>query len=201
MRSSSSVLRWSALLLLTPLLGCGTGSKAAQRQPASRRQTVTASREKAPAPKDFERDMVAAHNHARAQAKPTPKPALPPLTWSSEAARKAASWAKECRFEHNPNRGDFGENLAAATPGAWTTPDVVKSWADEAVDYDFAKKACKRGKVCGHYTQVVWRKTAAVGCATVLCNKNSPFGAQHPTWQNWVCNYAPPGNYIGQSPY
>jgi uncharacterized protein YkwD len=169
---------------------------------------VTAAREKAPAaraglpaPKDFARDMVTAHNQARAQAKPAPKPALPPLIWSDAAARKAASWAKECRFEHNPNRGGFGENLAAATPGAWTTPEVVKSWADEAVDYDLARNTCKRGKMCGHYTQVVWRKTSTVGCATVMCNKNSPFGSAHPTWQNWVCNYAPPGNWVGQRPY
>lgn len=208
MRPSLSVLRGSALLLLTPLLGCGVGGKPVQRQTASQRQAVTAS-QKAPAParpalpsaKDFERDMVAAHNRARAQAQPTPRPPLLPLIWSAEAAKKAASWAKECRFEHNPNRGEFGENLAAATPGAWTTPDVVKSWADEAVDYDYAKKTCRKGKVCGHYTQVVWRTTTAVGCATVMCNKNSPFGAQFPTWQNWVCNYAPPGNYVGQRPY
>lgn len=211
MRPSSSALRWSALVVLAPLLACAPGAREGQRQPTAQRQPVTASRGKAPAaareqaparsPKDFERDMVAAHNQARANAKPTPKPALPPLTWSAEAARKAASWAKECKFEHNPNRGDFGENLAAATPGAWTTPEVVKSWADEAVDYDFARNTCKKGKMCGHYTQVVWRKTTAVGCATVMCNKNSPFGSQHPTWQNWVCNYAPPGNWVGQKPY
>jgi uncharacterized protein YkwD len=215
MAPSSRWLRWSALLLLTLLLGCGPTGRSGQRQVAAR-QTATASREKAPAtatrekaparpglpaPKDFARDMVATHNQARAQAKPTPKPALPPLTWSDEAAKKAASWAKECKFEHNPDRGDFGENLAAATPNAWTTADVVKSWADEAADYDFTRNTCKKGKVCGHYTQVVWRKTGAVGCATVMCNKNSPFGSQFPTWQNWVCNYTPPGNWVGQRPF
>ncbi|WP_164012491.1 CAP domain-containing protein [Pyxidicoccus trucidator] len=211
MAPSSRLLRWSALLLLTPLLGCSQGTRSGKRQAAPQRQTATASRGKTPvsaetrptlpAPKDLARDMVAAHNQARAQAKPTPKSALPPLTWSDEAARKAASWAKECRFEHNPNRGDFGENLAAATPNTWTTPEVVKSWADEADDYDYTRNTCKKGKVCGHYTQVVWRTTGAVGCATVMCNKNSPFGAQFPTWQNWVCNYAPPGNWVGKRPY
>ncbi len=211
MAPSPRVFRWSALLLLTSLLGYSPGARSGQRQALPQGQAVTAPREKAPAraesrpampaPKDFARDMVAAHNQARAQAKPTPKPALPPLTWSDEAARKATSWAKECKFEHNPNRGDFGENLAAATPNTWTTPEVVKSWADESADYDYTRNACKKGKMCGHYTQVVWRKTGTVGCATVMCNKNSPFGAQAPTWQNWVCNYAPPGNWVGQRPY
>ncbi|MFP2927819.1 CAP domain-containing protein [Pyxidicoccus sp. 3LG] len=205
-------LRWPTLLLLVPLLGCGGRSQGGQLESASKRQAVTATpstvrarqeppRAALPPAKDFARDMVAAHNQARSQAKPTPKPALPPLTWSDEAARKAAAWAKECKFEHNPGRGDFGENLAAATPDSWTTAEVVKSWADEAADYDYTRNTCKKGKVCGHYTQVVWRKTGAVGCATVLCKKNSPFGAQFPTWQNWVCNYTPPGNFVGQRPY
>ncbi|QSQ22034.1 serine protease [Pyxidicoccus parkwayensis] len=216
MASSSRVLRWSSLLLLTPLLGCGLTGQGTQRKAVTpQRQTVTASREKAPATspppkekargvppaKDFARDMVAAHNQARAQAVPTPKPALPALTWSDEAAKKAASWAKACRFEHNPDRGDFGENLAAATPDTWTTAEVVKSWADEAADFDFTRNTCKKGKVCGHYTQVVWRKTGAVGCATVMCNKNSPFGSRFPTWQLWVCDYTPAGNWVGQRPY
>ncbi|WAM26162.1 CAP domain-containing protein [Myxococcus sp. NMCA1] len=213
MPSFSRASRWSALLLLPPLLGCGSGgTQQGRRQNATSRQAV-ASRQPAasakpkepraapPDAQDFSRDMVTAHNLARSRAQPAPKPALPPLAWSTQAERKASSWAKACKFEHNPNRGDFGENLAAATPGAWTTSQVVKSWADESADYDYRRNTCQKGKVCGHYTQVVWRKTAAVGCATVMCNKNSPFGAKFPTWQLWVCNYAPPGNWVGQRPY
>jgi hypothetical protein len=30
---------------------------------------------------------------------------------------------------------------------------------------------------------------------------NSPFGAQLPTWDYFVCNYEPPGNFVGQKPY
>ncbi len=147
-------------------------------------------------------DMVAAHNEARASAKPTPKPALPPLTWSEDAAKVARAWASQCRFEHNPNRGKHGENLAAAAPpGSKTHQEAVKDWASEAADYSYSSNKCTPGKMCGHYTQVVWRDTKQVGCATVTCTKNSPFGAQFPTWQLWVCNYAPPGNVVGQKPY
>jgi hypothetical protein len=78
---------------------------------------------------------------------------------------------------------------------------VVRAWADEVADYDYENNSCVTGEQCGHYTQVVWRTTTRVGCATKVCTKNSPFGAQAPTWQYWVCNYDPPGNYQGQRPY
>jgi hypothetical protein len=145
--------------------------------------------------------MLTAHNEARATARPAPRPPLPALQWSAEAAKKAEAWASQCTFEHNPGRGPFGENLAAATPGAWKTADVVKDWASEAAHYDLGRNACASGKVCGHYTQLVWRQTTHVGCAKRTCTKNSPFGKDFPTWEFWVCNYAPPGNVIGQKPY
>lgn len=147
-------------------------------------------------------EIVAAHNQSRAKTKPTPKPALPPLTWSEDAAKVARAYAAQCRFEHNKNRGKYGENLAAAAPPtSKTNTQVVQDWVSESGDYTYATNKCAPGKVCGHYTQVVWRNTTQVGCASVTCTKNSPFGAQFPTWQLWVCNYTPPGNYVGQKPY
>ncbi|WP_369865933.1 CAP domain-containing protein [Archangium sp. Cb G35] len=148
-------------------------------------------------------EMLAAHNQARSKATPTPAPALPPLTWSPEAAKVAQAYANQCKFEHNRSRDKkFGENLAAAAPpGSKTNAQVVEDWMSEVADYSYATNKCAPGKVCGHYTQVVWRKTTHVGCATAICTKNSPFGAQFPTWQLWVCNYTPPGNFVGQKPY
>jgi len=197
---------WWALTLLASLNACGSAAREQRAQPVSSAKPAASSRGAksaagVPDPKTFQKDMVAAHNRARANAKPTPRPALPPLTWSEEAAKKAQAYVSKCRFEHNPDRGGFGENLAAGTPGAMTTADVVKDWAAEAADYDYKSNTCRKGKVCGHYTQVVWRNTKAVGCATKLCTKNSPFGPNFPTWQLWVCNYTPPGNWIGQKPY
>lgn len=209
--------RGLAVVLLAPLLGCGSSADARRPVSASTRKAATTAvarkapaatpapgegaRKPVPSAAELKRDMVAAHNEARARAaRPTPKPALPALTWSDEAARKAEAYVKECRFEHNPDRGGFGENLAAATPDTWTTAQVVKGWADEAADYDHASGRCKAGKMCGHYTQVVWRNTRRLGCATKRCTVNSPFSGAS-TWDFWVCNYAPPGNYVGQRPY
>ncbi|MBU8896812.1 hypothetical protein DRW03_16315 [Corallococcus sp. H22C18031201] len=149
----------------------------------------------------FVQDMLTAHNAVRAGATPQPTPALPALTWDTDAETTAAKWAVQCRFEHNANRGNYGENIAAATPDLWQTEDVVTNWASEAKDYTLATNKCADGKTCGHYTQIVWRNTARLGCASQKCTTNSPFGSKFPNWELWVCDYAPPGNYAGQRPY
>lgn len=150
---------------------------------------------------DFEREILSAHNQVRLSANnPVPNPALAPLQWSASAASTAQAWADQCNFRHNPNLKNLGENIAAATPNALTTAGVVQGWASEASDYNYGTNACAPGKVCGHYTQLVWRSTTHVGCATKVCDKNSPFSG-FTRWQLWVCNYSPPGNFVGQRPY
>lgn len=101
-------------------------------------------------------------------------------------------------FEHNMNSG-YGENLFASTSVS-NTAAVITSWADEAANYTHDTNTCATGKVCGHYTQVVWRASKQLGCGKATCVANSPFGGGG-TWYFWVCDYAPPGNYLGQKPY
>jgi hypothetical protein len=52
---------------------------------------------------------------------------------------------------------------------------------------------CRTNKsaVIGHYTQMVWRNTQAVGCALVSSDHNDYL----------VCRYSPPGNVTGQKVY
>lgn len=67
---------------------------------------------------------------------------------------------------------------------------MIQAWADEVVDYNYKKNTCAKDKLCGHYTQIVWRDTREVGCA----KKNYTDGR----WKGviWVCRYSPPGNYV-----
>jgi pathogenesis-related protein 1 len=131
-------------------------------------------------------------------SQPTPNPALSPLCYSSSVAATAQGWADQCMFMHNPNRGNLGENIYASTadPSATTPPDAVTLWAAEAQYYDYASNACSAPTppgTCGHYTQVVWRDTTALGCGIRACTMNSPF-AGFVTWTFVVCDYQPPGN-------
>jgi pathogenesis-related protein 1 len=142
-----------------------------------------------------------AQNAVRRAPQPAPASPLPPFTWSLDAAAVARSWANGCVYQHNSNRGQRGENIAASSPGYLDVPKTVAAWAGEAADYDYQSNTCASGKECGHYTQLVWRDTARAGCAQARCHSNSPFGAQFPDWDFFVCDYEPPGNYIGQRPY
>ena len=155
-----------------------------------------------PPPSSGDQTWLDAHNAVRRDAQPPPPSQLPPLTWSSDAAQVAQGWADRCNYGHNAGRGPRGENVAAnAPPGSLSASSAVSKWAEEVADYDYSSNSCAAGKDCGHYTQIVWRDTTRVGCAHRTCSTNSPWGADYPVWDFWVCDYEPPGNYIGQRPY
>lgn len=138
--------------------------------------------------------ITAAHNAARAAVEPPAASPIPPLTWSGEVAAVAQAYADKCVFKHSG--GPYGENLYASSASS-TAEAVVESWASEKAEYDYAADSCS--DECGHYTQVVWAASLRLGCGVTTCTTGSPFGGGE--WQNWVCNYDPPGNYIGQRPY
>jgi pathogenesis-related protein 1 len=145
---------------------------------------------------DERQRMIDAHDAARAAASPAPDPPLPAMSWSEEAAAVAADWAGRCVFEHNADRGERGENLAFFSTSLESTPEmVVEGWAGEIEFYDYATNTCAAGEQCGHYTQVVWRDTTKVGCAKAQCTIDGFDGVL------WVCDYEPPGNFVGERPY
>uniref|UniRef100_M1DFN5 PR1 protein n=1 Tax=Solanum tuberosum TaxID=4113 RepID=M1DFN5_SOLTU len=115
------------------------------------------------------------------------------MTWDNRLAAYAQNYANQrmgdCRMQHSS--GPYGENLAAAFP-ALNAGGAVKMWVDEKQWYHYNSNTCQADKVCGHYTQVVWRNSVRLGCARVRCNNG---------WYFITCNYDPPGNWNGQRPY
>ncbi|CAN6685434.1 unnamed protein product [Malus baccata var. baccata] len=132
-------------------------------------------------------DYLNSHNAARAAV------GVGPLTWDDNVARYAQNYANQrvgdCNLVHS--KGPYGENLAMST-GDLSGTAAVDLWVKEKADYSYKSNSCAAGKVCGHYTQVVWRKSARVGCAKVRCSSGGTFIG---------CNYDPPGNYVGEKPY
>jgi uncharacterized protein YkwD len=134
-----------------------------------------------------------------------------PLVWDPIAAQVALNYANQCNYMHNLNasaqyaalggKSRLGEDIAAGAPTE-TIAAAVSSWVGEVADYDHATNTCAAGKVCGHYTQIVWSSTTGVGCAQVSCTTNSPFGAfASGKWQFEVCDFSPAGNIVGKAPY
>ena len=137
--------------------------------------------------------ITAAHNAVRAQVDPAPATPLTSMTWSGSAAATAQDWANQCNFDHNPNRGNFGENIAFFS-GDGSALQAVDLWSGEASHYDYDSNSCA-GAQCGHYTQIVWADTTKLGCGVATCNMLGGSG------QLVVCDYDPPGNFIGERPY
>jgi pathogenesis-related protein 1 len=141
--------------------------------------------------------MLYLHNVARQEADPSATTPIADLAWDPALARSAAAFAAECRMGHSGAAG-VGENNFYSSSTAVTSPEaVVNSWVSERQFYDIGANACANGRICGHYTQVVWAGTTHVGCGVAICDP--PIKGQ---WgQKWVCQYAPPGNYVDQRPY
>lgn len=133
-------------------------------------------------------DFLSAHNAARNQV------GVGPLVWDNTVAAYAQDYAKkrmgDCSLTHS--NGPYGENLFWGSGAEFTAAQAVNAWVNEKQNYDYNTNTCAAGKICGHYTQVVWRNSARLGCARVKCNNGAIF---------ITCNYDPPGNYVGQKPY
>jgi hypothetical protein len=144
-------------------------------------------------PDDLAKRVLATHNAERARL------GIPPLKWSDALAVHAAKWADHLAslpdIEHDETLDVEGENLWRGTKGAYTPEDMVTLWIDE-------RKAFKQGKFpdvsitgqfadVGHYTQLIWRSTAEVGCAVRAAGDDEIL----------VCRYMEGGNIEGDPPY
>ena len=131
-------------------------------------------------------DFVEAHNAARDAI------GVKPLVWDDEVAAYAQEYADtrslDCAMQHS--KTEYGENIAAGS-SEMSAKAAVDMWVEEKNMYDVNSNTCQGGE-CLHYTQVVWKDTARVGCGTALCQNG---------WTFVTCNYEPAGNIIGERPF
>jgi uncharacterized protein YkwD len=132
------------------------------------------------------REMLVLHNDLRAAVK------APALVWSDQLATAAQEWANSLIahgfFQHSKLK-KYGENLAEFRGGKASAKQAFELWSSEVKNYDHKSNHCQGP--CGHYTQAVWTQTKQIGCGVAR-------GAGR---EVWVCEYNPPGNYVGQRPY
>ncbi|RWS26900.1 hypothetical protein B4U80_02049 [Leptotrombidium deliense] len=103
----------------------------------------------------------------------------------SHASKRARELSSRCAFDHSGNSGSgFGENLAGGNADCARDVDM---WYGEIKQYN--PRNPRFSPSTGHYTQLIWRSSTRLGCATA-----SHCRYRHVT----VCSYYPPGNYAGR---
>ena len=145
---------------------------------------------------DFEARVLAAHNRERAAA------GVPALEWSPELSNSAAQWAhylgKTGKFAHSPDEEGQplqGENLWAGSRGYYSPESMVGLWVGEKRDFKLgifpANSRTADIEKVGHYTQLMWRRSTAVGCAVAQSREEDLL----------VCRYSTAGNVVGERPF
>lgn len=121
------------------------------------------------------------------------------LQLEADAQEYANELAREGTFKHDPSNlsNKYGENLYRYSGS--TKPDlnlIIQRWYDEKKYYKHNTRECERGQMCGHYTQIVWKDSKLLGCASAQYTRGS-FKGGYVT----LCKYYPYGNIIGRDPY
>lgn len=143
---------------------------------------------------NFKARVLAAHNNERAQL------GLPKLVWSEALAANASQWAAHLAalpdLQHDTSIDVEGENLWRGTHGYYTPEDMVKLWIDEKKVFNGSPipESSLTGDFedVGHYTQLVWKASALVGCAVADASGND---------EVMVCRYMEGGNILGEKPF
>lgn len=140
--------------------------------------------------------LLESHNRERALA------GVPALRWNGGLAQRAQAWADHLaatgRFEHSPNlpgRPLEGENIWGGTSGAFRPESMVELWIAEKeyfIPGVFPRNSSTgRPQDVSHYTQLIWGRSAEVGCGL----------AQGVDEEILVCRYSEPGNVRGRDPF
>ena len=151
--------------------------------------TASFQQKELPSPSIDKEELLERHNYYSAQV------GVPPLVWSDQLTEYAQKWAnhlsKSCDLVNS--NSPYGENIYW-TSGSSTPTEVVDTWASEEKYYNHKNTVYRSGvgRKTGHYSQIIWRETEAVGCAMQRCQHGGEI---------WVCSYSPYGNVIGSKAY
>lgn len=124
-----------------------------------------------------------------------------PLIWDATLAQQSQDWANYLAannmFKHSGTAW-VGENIAQATIRSNMTAFMFSQWSSEKQYFNpnypwgNANISTNPSVEIGHYTQIIWSMTYAVGCG--IANTST-------SWSILVCQYKYPGNYIGNYVY
>ncbi|CAK1366996.1 Cell wall protein PRY3 [Cercospora beticola] len=130
------------------------------------------------------------------------------VTWDDDLASSAKKVADLCIFEHkmDVDGGNYGQNLAAGVPADNITSVITDLWYGGEVSlYPAWGRNPSQSEMSnfvqwGHFTQLVWKNTTIIGCATTDCSSQGGVASTGGNVEPYltVCHYKGPGNYAGQ---
>ncbi|KAJ5288336.1 hypothetical protein PENANT_c069G09107 [Penicillium antarcticum] len=127
----------------------------------------------------------------------------PPVGWSVDLETSARALASKCVYEHDTsiNGGGYGQNIGYGVEASQIGVMLTNVMYNDEIEYfptpyGQSDPSMTKFERWGHFSQIIWKGTTHVGCATVVCDglgKIDPIGSLPFT----VCNYSPAGNYAG----
>lgn len=130
------------------------------------------------------------------------------MVWSDEIAVKAQYHADKCVFEHDTsadrattNFPSVGQNLAyrasSSRSSSYNITNLVRMWYNEVLitTSQVTLSPFSFNSAIGHYTQVAWATSYALGCGFKKYLDTGSYRCQ------LTCNYGPAGNMISGRMY
>lgn len=153
-------------------------------------------------PSDYISRALHHHNIHRANH------SAPAVTWSDELAETAQNIANSCRYEHDTKTGpssDYGQNIAAGVKADNISAVITELFYNGEValfgnQYGLGDKSTvddAQFHEWGHFSQIVWKATTEIGCATKDCSSGGlalTGGNVSPHFT--VCNYKAQGKML-----
>jgi len=143
--------------------------------------------------------VIQQHNFHRANH------SAPNIKWDNTLAANAAKVAASCVYAHNTDIGGIpqGQNIAAGVDADSVDRIITNMFYNGEVGYyanyyGMDSPPMDLFEKWGHFSQIVWKNTDSVGCATQHCpNGLANVGSGVPPYFT-VCNYSPPGNFANE---
>ncbi|KAJ5752834.1 hypothetical protein N7520_009751 [Penicillium odoratum] len=155
------------ILTETPTISTTSESK------ASTTEEPVATIEELPYQGTYHEKVLYSHNIHRGNH------SAPNLNWDQRLSNAAHDWAIQCQFHHNTGMlpGRYDQNLAGSSPNASMSQHISDYWYNgEMRNFDSHYGQSNPGEDFGgygHFTQLVWKDTRSVGCATIDCRGSS----------------------------
>ncbi|KAJ5975936.1 hypothetical protein N7481_009643 [Penicillium waksmanii] len=124
------------------------------------------------------------------------------LDWHDNLYIAAWNLADRCVYEHNTKlnettAGKYGQNIgygvASTVVGEMISNLMYNDEIGYYPGYGEADPSMDLFDKWGHFSQIVWKGTTHVACATKVCENLANAGGTNVPFT--VCNYGPPGNY------